>query len=81
MNLEESLKSQIKDLNVFIKKQTKHFANNEKLIIDSIGKIEDVKIKTQLSAMLNLAKTGDINSVQAIFSQITNELKVKKDAN
>jgi len=70
MDIEEKIKGQIKEINDFVSKQMNNISENEKLILESIDKIEDKKIKANVSEMLKEAKNGNIENVQTISNNL-----------
>ena len=69
MDLQESLKQQIKEMNQFVAKQTNHVKNYQTELIKNIDNIDDKAMK------------GNLSNVQAIAKQLQNdfELKNKKE--
>jgi len=80
MNLEESLKQQIKELNSFVKKQTAHVKNYQAELNKSIESIEDKEIKGKLSTMMSEAMKGNVDAVQNIAKNLQNDLEQKNKA-
>ncbi len=77
MDLSESLKQQIKELDNFIKKQNNHIKNYQVELNKNIDTVEDKEIKTKMNVMMNEAMNGNLSNVQAIAQQLQNDLEMK----